>query len=454
MIRLLNTKTDARRATPGKTEPEVALPEGAEGQGIGGRQEVINSSLDSMGQVMEHLGSIVPLLEQVRGPLLEEFNARRAEHAELTALRAVAEQSARLIQEGRDREKAFTARVASLETALSESEANRQSQEVLIQEQGLLADRLRNDLAAANIRGDSLDASLRESQSRANHLDNDLAAVRSEAQSLENRAAAAEIALSRATQEKSLVDEEAVALRKRLDAANGETARLLRVEAELQGQVAAERAKVQTLESSAVSAQAEAARAVRSLEASLELNRAEMGGTQARLDTALARANKLEELNADVTQRLTDTGVAQQIADRRAAELQVALERAAERARGFEEEAEALRQRLSGLDTARAAAVERVEQLTKVLQDNEKAAQRAEERTARLRAQFEALQNAEEQTRAEQDARIAALQAEIDKHRAEAALVEGALETSRQDRARLQMQLLAREPNEPARIAG
>jgi crescentin len=453
VIRLLNTK-DARRAALGKSLPEAAPPEGAESQTIGVRQEVINSSLDSMGQVMEHLGSIVPLLEQVRGPLAEEFNARRAEHAELTALRAVAEQNARVLQEGREREKTLLNRIGELETALSESQAHRQSQEAVIQEQSLLTDRLRNDLAAATIRGDSLDASLREAQSRVGHLDNDLAAVRAEAQSLENRAATAEVALSRAIQEKSLVDEEAVALRKRLDAANGETARLLRVEAELQGQVAAERARVQTLESSAVSAQAEAARAVRSLEASLELNRAEMGGIQARLDTALARANKLEELNADVTQRLTDTGVAQQIAERRAAEMQVSLERAVERARAFEEEAEALHQRLSGLDTARAAAVERVEQLTKVLQDNEKASLRAEERTARLRAQFEALQTAEEAARAEQESRIAALQAELDKHRAEAALVEGALETSRQDRARLQMQLLAREPSEPARIAG
>jgi crescentin len=440
VIRLLNTKTGQRRVVDGKPEAESAVE--PDTSSIGSRQEVISSSLDGMGQVLEHLGSIVPMLEQVRGPLLEEFAARRAEHAELVSLRAAVEQSSRVINEGREREKALAVRVADLEASVSETEALRQAQETLVQEQSLLADRLRNDLAAAVIRGDTLDSSLREVQARAGHMDNDLAALRAEAQNLEARAAAAETALSRASQEKSLVDEEAVALRKRLDASNGETARLLRVEAELQGQVAAERAKVQMLESSALSAQAESARAVRSLEASLEMNRAEMGGLQARLDTALVRANKLEELNAQITQRLGEAGGAHQVSDRRAAELQVSLDRTLERTRAVEEDAESLRQRLGSLDTARAAAVERVEQLTKTLQANEKAAKRAEERTAKLRAQFEALQAAEEQTRAEQEARIAALQDELAKGRADAAVAEAALESSRQDRARLQMQLL------------
>ena len=452
MIRLLNTKGETRRRADGASEPEAAaVPAPPENQSIGARHEVITSSLDSMGQVMEHLGSIVPLLEQVRGPLAEEFAARRAEHAELISLRSAAEHNARVVQEGRDREKMLNARLAELDVALSETDAARQSQENLVQEQSLAADRLRNDLAAATIRGDSLDAALREVQARAGHMENDLSAVRAEAQSLESRSVTAETALSRSNQERALVDEEAAALRKRLDAANTETARLLRVEAELQGQVAAERAKVQTLESAAVSAQAESARAVRSLEASLEMNRAEMGGIQARLDTALARANKLEELNVDVTQRLGEVGSGQQVAERRLGEMQLAMERALERARAGEEEAEALRLRLSGLDTARAAAVERVEQLSKTLQDNEKTAKRAEERANKLRIQFETLQAAEEQTRGEHETQLAALQVELERSRAEIAQAEAALESSRQDRARLQMQILGREQGDLAR---
>jgi crescentin len=453
VIRLLSTKDARRQPTEGKPEVIEAVATESGSQGIGARHEVISSSLDSMSQVMEHLGSIVPLLEQVRGPLAEEFAARRAEHSELVALRAANELITRQVQDGREREKALAAQVSDTEHALTENEAQRSAQEAQAQEHSLLADRLRNDLAAASIRGDSLDAALREVQARAAHMDNDLAALRAEAQGLETRAAGAETALSRTVQEKSLVDEEGVAMRKRLEAANGETARLLRVEAELQGQVAAERARVQTLESSALAAQAESARSIRSLEASLELNRAEMGGLQARLDTAMARANKLEELNGQVTQRLGETGGSQQVSERRAAELQVQLERTLERTKVVEEEAESLRQRLGSLDTARAAALERVEQLSKTVQANEKTAKRAEERAAKLRAQFEALQTAEEATRVEQEAQIAALQAELDRGRTEAQLAESALESSRQDRARLQMQLLSRDPGELARSA-
>ena len=64
-------------------------------QAIGVRYETIHGGLDSISRVVEHLRAIEPLLSEIRGPVAEEFEARRAEHAELISLRANFEQAAR-----------------------------------------------------------------------------------------------------------------------------------------------------------------------------------------------------------------------------------------------------------------------------------------------------------------------------------------------------------------------
>ena len=73
---------------------------------------------------------------------------------------------------------------------------------------------------------------------------------------------------------------------------------------------------------------------------------------------------------------------------------------------------------------------------------HEKALKRAEERAAQLRTRFEALQASEDETRRAHDDKVAEMQAEIERIRSEAALAEGALESARRDRSRLQMALL------------
>jgi crescentin len=392
-------------------------------QAIGVRYETIHGGLDSISRVVEHLRAIEPLLSEIRGPVAEEFEARRAEHAELIALRAAHDQ-------------------ATTDAALTESEARRQSLDVALEDSALEIDRLRNGLQQSELKVGGLEAALRDATARAEHLAQDVETLRVQTQDIDARRGESEAALAAAKQQSALQAEELGTVKKRLEQAGADVARLSRIETELESQVAAERARLLAADNALATVQADGARTIRGLEAQVEAGRAEALALQTRLETATGRADKLEEMNGQISGRLNESSAQQQAVERRAGDLNVALERALERVRNLEDEVEGLRGRHAGVDTARAAAIERADQLAKTVGAHEKALKRSEERAAQLRTRFEALQASEDEIRRGHDDKVAEMQAEIERIRSEAALAEGALESARRDRSRLQMALL------------
>lgn len=411
-------------------------------QAIGVRYETIHGGLDSISRVVEHLRAIEPLLSEIRAPVAEEFEARRAEHAELIALRAAFDQASRQLTAAQAEERDLSARLATAEAALTESEARRQSLDVALEDGALEIDRLRNGLQQSELKVGGLEAALRDATARAEHLSQDVETLRVQTQDIDARRGESEAALARANQQSALQVEELGTLKKRLEQAGSDVARLSRIETELEAQVAAERARLLAADNALAAFQADSARVIRGLEAQVETGRTEVSALQTRLETATGRADKLEEMNGQISARLNESSAQQQAVERRAGDLNVALERALERVRNLEDEVEDLRARHAGVDTARAAAIERADQLAKTVGAHEKALKRAEERAAQLRTRFEALQASEDEIRRAHDDKIAEMQAEIERVRSEAALAEGALESARRDRSRLQMALL------------
>ncbi|HWW27699.1 MAG TPA: intermediate filament-like cell shape determinant CreS, partial [Caulobacter sp.] len=328
------------------------------------------------------------------------------------------------------------------DAALTESEARRQSLDVALEDGALEIDRLRNGLQQSELKVGGLEAALRDATARAEHLTQDVETLRIQTQDIDARRGESEAALAAAKQQSALQVEELGTVKKRLDQAGADVARLSRIETELEAQVATERARVLATENALTTIQADSARTIRGLEAQVEAGRAEALALQTRLETATGRADKLEEMNGQISARLNESSAQQQAVERRAGDLNVALERALERVRNLEDEVEDLRGRHAGVDTARAAAIERADQLAKAVVAHERALKRAEERAAQLRTRFEALQASEDETRRAHDDKIAEMQAEIERIRSEAALAEGALESARRDRSRLQMALL------------
>jgi crescentin len=449
-MRLLskNVRDDKTKAPkPAMLVEGVGRPEGAERliestQAIGVRYETIHGGLDSIARVVEHLRAIEPLLSEIRQPVAEEFEARRAEHAELIALRANCEQALRQAAAAQAEERELAARLAQTETALGEAEARNQAQDSALEDNALEIDRLRNGLLQSDLKVGSLDASLRDATARIEHLVQDVDTLRTQSQDIDTRRGEAEAALARVQQQNALLTEEVATLKKRLDQAGIDVARLSRVETDLEAQVAAERARIQAAENALAVHQTDSARTIRGLESQVETSRAEISALQTRLETASGRADKLEEMNGQIAARLADSSAQQQAVERRAGDLNVALERALERIRSLEDEAESLRQRHAGVDTARAAAIERADQLAKAALAHEKTLKRSEERANQLRTRLDAAQAIQDEARRQHEDKVAELQAQIDRLTSEAALAEGALEAARRDRSRLQMALL------------
>jgi crescentin len=411
-------------------------------QAIGVRYETIHGGLDSISRVVEHLRAIEPLLAEIRAPVAEEFEARRVEHAELISLRAAHDQAARLLAAAQAEERELSAKLAAADAALVESDARRQALDVALEDGALEIDRLRNGLQQSDLKVGGLEASLRDATGRADHLSQDVETLRAQTQDIDARRGESEAALAAAKQQSALQVEEISTLKKRLDQAVSDVARLSRIETELEAQIAGDRARLLAADNALATFQADSARTIRGLEAQVEASRTEVSALQTRLETATGRADKLEEMNGQISARLNDSSAQQQAVERRAGDLNVALERALERVRNLEDEVEDLRGRHAGVDTARAAAIERADQLAKTVGAHEKALKRAEERAAQLRTRFEALQASEDETRRAHDEKVAEMAAEIERIRSEAALAEGALESARRDRSRLQMALL------------
>lgn len=447
-MRLLSKNVrDTKSVKPAMLVEDSPRPEMSERliestQAIGVRYETIHGGLDSISRVVEHLRAIEPLLAEIRQPVAEEFEARRAEHAELIAMRANYEQALRQVALAQTEERELTAKLAATQTALGESDARIQAQDSTLEDNALEIDRLRNGLLQSDLKVGNLDASLRDATARVEHLVQDVETLRTQSQDIDTRRGEAEASLARAHQENALLVEEVATLKKRIDQAGIDVARLSRIETDLEAQIAAERARIQAAENALAVHQADSGRTIRGLESQVEAGRAEISALQTRLETATGRADKLEEMNGQISQRLAESSAQQQAVERRAGDLNVALERALDRIRSLEDESETLRQRHAGVDTARAAAIERADQLAKAAVAHDKTLQRAEDRANQLRARVEAMQEAQDATRRQHEEKVAELQAQIERLTSEAALSEGALEAARRDRSRLQMALL------------
>jgi crescentin len=455
-MRLLSKNVrDTKTVKPAMLVEGVGRPEAADRliestQAIGVRYETIHGGLDSIARVVEHLRAIEPLLSEIRQPVAEEFEARRAEHAELIALRANYEAALRQASTAKAEERETAARLLQAETALTESDARRQAQDSALEENVLEIDRLRNGLLQSDLKAGSLDASLRDANARIEHLVQDVDTLRVQSQDIDTRRGEAEASLARMQQQNALLTEEVATLKKRLDQAGIDVARLSRVETDLEAQIASERARLQAAENALAVHQTDSIRTIRGLETQVETGRAEISALQTRLETATGRADKLEEMNGQIATRLAESSAQQQAVERRAGDLNVALERALERIRSLEEDSDSLRQRHAGVDTARAAAIERADQLAKSAVAHEKTLKRSEERENQLRLRLETLQQTQDEARRQHEDKVAELQTQIDRLTSEAALAEGALEAARRDRARLQMALLGASEDDMA----
>ncbi len=414
---------------------------------IGERFETIQVGLDQLMDLACQFRAVEPLLKQMREPLAEEFQARRDGHIELINLRTAHADLAERIEPLTVENRRLADGLAVAETRLEETRGKSADQAAALLEARLELDRLRNALSQAQTQVGTLESAGRHSAQRIAELENDQDALRIQLKEVEGQRTEAEASRSEARRDLSLVSDENDALKRRIEEVGVEVASLARAAASVEGQLTAERAR-------AAAEQAESVRALRGMENQAEAARSENAALTARLDTATARAARLETLNGEQSAQLGEIQAVARLSERRAEEGQTALDRALERAQGLEAALEESRERQLSMEAARLAAVDRAEGLTQASAAQEKALARGEERGSKLQAQLAAAQEEHQarlQTLTEQNS---SLRAELERVRADAAMIAAALDAARRERPGSETRPAAKAPTRVQSITG
>ena len=178
-------------------DEEEAAPTAIEtARGIGGRFESISDQLDAATVTLQGLQALSGIIEGLRKPISDEYDERRAEHAELMGLRhTIAELRERF--GGIDATATqLAAQVGRLEEAKAEAVTRAELAEQSVKEVAGELEVARVELAAAAARVAQLQVSGRDSEQSVRRLEEDAVRLRDELESSEPRRREADAAAS------------------------------------------------------------------------------------------------------------------------------------------------------------------------------------------------------------------------------------------------------------------
>ena len=419
-----------------RARPPVAIEPLQLAHDIGARFEMVTEKLETAQRVAEDIRELIGLIGDLRQPILEEFRERRLEHAELLAARSVGEAARERLEELEQANLELVSRAAGAEAALSDAEARVSAHEAALRGRDLEIEQLKLERAERRVQLGELEAAHAAAVGRLTELEEDAVSLRSRVETAEGRLRESEALAVKLLQERVLAEQEFVVLQKRLEQAHAETAQLTSRLAQVEEQLSAERKRSLDQESARLSVETENAKAARLMEARLEAQRSDLSSLEAKLEATLARAAKLDELNTSLTQRLTEANLRHKALEDEKVSMVNAQERALASAQAREQEAETMRRDFLALEAARAAAVERADELARLAASRETAAKRAERQIAVLKERLETAQADHARKRTVLDDRLSKMQTQYERERAERAMIEGALETARRDRGR------------------
>jgi crescentin len=409
---------------------------------IGERHEFITSSLEDAAAALQSLKAIESGIERARKAIDIEFDGRRDERSEVVALNALLEHVRLELSAGGARELELQTRLNTVEAALAEAKALKTEAETGAAARQAEAARLTTAFNAARSEVGELKSLLEQASRQLAQSQEDTASLRVRIDELEARRQEAEARASAVSQSRALVEAERGALERRAEAQTAELGQLGRAVAELEGRLSAESARARGLEASFQAAQADIERLTQAMDEQAANARVHLETAEMRLDTAQARAARLEDENGELNRQLQEAVTRDRSGERELADMRQRMERAEERTRALEADLSSVRQELLASEGARAAAVERSERLTETLQGRSADVKRLGDEAGALQARIASLETelAGERNAAADRART--LTDLIERERSEHSIAQGALESARKDRARLHLELL------------
>ena len=402
---------------------------------LGASYEQMIARLDDALELVQKVESIGGLMRDIREPVRTQFEERKAEFAELSALRLLAEQSAGQLAAAKALEQNLRQDLQVAKNEGGDLRERLRSAEDQLQSAQLEVEEYRNAHLQAEKLADELSENVGEAWTQIGQLQKEVEDLNRQLALAEEQRQSADAALDSSRQDTLLLNGELAVLRRHLDESANRTAQLERTVGELENSASTAWARNAALERSVETAKADVARVTAQLEARLEAQRSQLEVTQARLSASVSQAETLKGLNEDLLQRNQAGSAREATTLRRISELQIDLERSQDRAGALEQELANFRDKLSAVEAARGAAVERSHELSKALNRREATLRRTSEELSRAKARLETLQGDHKGAIESYEKRIAELELHFARERAEREIVEGALDSVRHSRA-------------------
>ena len=431
-----------------KEAPSHELPEDIEQNQVyavtvlGEKHEQIIGRLSQISEILSQLDDAQKLINKLETPLRETFQHHQSQRSENIAIQHAYE-SARLdVSHLRERESSLTARVASLEMELKHlHEAHAQA----LTGQHAVEEELR--LASNDIR--VRDADITELQRRLSDLSVELAHTKDDLQDARNQLHeqeavynALDLEIRRERENHQTLEQEHESLQASVQQAVSEAIHMSKRLADTESIAAEGRARTLQLESQLSDIQADRARLVEELDALRITTSEEKRGLSVKAEGLRSRSTTLEKLLAETRTELSKQTEGMRDAQRKMTEMSIALNRAEAKS----EKATALSQRAESenknLEQSRVALMERADMLSKAIKAKDAALKRSEERASDLADRLNSLDNKLSSHVETYERRISELSTALEREKTERALLEGALDAARQDKARVQKELI------------
>jgi len=239
----------------------------------------------------------------------------------------------------------------------------------------------------------------------------------------------------------ALLDDDKRSLQAAVDKAFDESARLSRALTESENTLAATRGQLSKVEANFAETYAERGRLAVALDEVRELRQAEQNSLNMRLEALQSRAATAERLLSETRQNLIVRTEEVRAFDRKAVEATIARNNSDKRLAQVEGMHEMRESHIKDVEKARAALAERTNAMTKTLKAREAALVRAEEKIADLTERNGHLEADVQVIRTSIEKRVEELNSALQRERMEHAMIEGALEATRKDNARLQSEV-------------
>ena len=302
---------------------------------------------------------------------------------------------------------------------------------------------LTGEIAAARTEIAKLEKQLAQETASVRALSDETRILLDQANSADQRIVELEADAALARENLLLLDNEKSSLQTALDQTLGENSRLSRRLTESENALTATRARIEQMENKLAATEEDRNKLFAACDEANERRQSEGYVLNLNLEAMRSRAATAEKLLAEVRQGLVGRTEQIRASERKVVETTVARNTLEKQVERLAATCEAQDRQIKELEQSRATLTEWSNNLSQTLKERETSLAHAVDKIESLTNQVDQLKFDAAASRAKTVERMEDLNATIQRGRVERALVEGALETTRRDYARLQREILA-----------